>query len=355
MHNTLLNTLGRITLLITFNLSLLACGGSSGDTPADTTAPTISSTTPAASATSVARNSVVSATFDEDIFATTVDAASFTLAKSGSVDGAVSFDGVTNVATFTPSNELAVLANYTVTLSTAITDLSGNPLATDYNWSFTTAEGAWSTAALITDDNTAGHDAFTPQIGLDANGNAMAVWTQSDGSVVSVWANRYNAGTSTWGTAVVIESDDAAGHDAFTPQIGLDANGNAMAVWTQSVGSLVSVWANRYNAGTGIWGTAVVIESDDAAGHDASDPQIGLDASGNAMAVWQQFEGSINRAWANRYNAGTGTWGTPMELETAYTGNASLPQIEFDASGNGVAVWAESDGSVFSIWANRFK
>ena len=36
MNNQRINALGRITLLITFNLSLLACGGGS-ETPADTT------------------------------------------------------------------------------------------------------------------------------------------------------------------------------------------------------------------------------------------------------------------------------------------------------------------------------
>jgi hypothetical protein len=76
------------------------------------------------SATSVARNSTATATFNEDMFAKTVDATSFTLAKSGAIDGAVTFEGSTNVATFTPGSELAILATYTATLSTAITDLS---------------------------------------------------------------------------------------------------------------------------------------------------------------------------------------------------------------------------------------
>jgi len=118
-------------LTAALSLMLTACGGG-GDSM---TAPTVTITTPVDLATSVARDSKIIVTFNENVFATTMDAASFTLAKSGAIDCAVTFDGSTNVASFTPGSKLAILATYTATLSTAITDLSGNPLAADYSWS----------------------------------------------------------------------------------------------------------------------------------------------------------------------------------------------------------------------------
>jgi hypothetical protein len=72
----------------------------------------------------------------------TTTGSSFTLAKSGATDGTVTYEGNNNVATFTLGSELDILATYTATLGTAITDLSGNPLAADYSWSFTTSGGA---------------------------------------------------------------------------------------------------------------------------------------------------------------------------------------------------------------------
>jgi hypothetical protein len=136
-------------LTATLLLTLTACGGGGGSSntaapdgtaapddtaePADTVAPTVSSTTPLDLATSVARDSTITATFNEDMFATTVDASSFTLDKSGNINGTVAFEANTNVATFTPDSELAILSTYTATLSTDITDLSGNPLVNDYN------------------------------------------------------------------------------------------------------------------------------------------------------------------------------------------------------------------------------
>ncbi|MCP4275875.1 MAG: DUF5011 domain-containing protein, partial [Gammaproteobacteria bacterium] len=120
----------------------------------DTTAPTVSSVTPVDGVTDVARDSVITATFGEDLFATTVDGTSFTLSGNSAAAGVVTFDGSTNVASFTPDSELDLLTAYTATLTTDITDLSGNALASNYSWSFTSADGAWGTeAALIEIDN----------------------------------------------------------------------------------------------------------------------------------------------------------------------------------------------------------
>jgi hypothetical protein len=67
-----------------------------------------------------------------------------------------------------------------------------------------------------------------------------------------------------------------------------------LAVWVQSG----SIWSNRYTAGTG-WGTAALIETDNA--DDARAAQIAVDANGNALAVWTQWDGTRNNIWTNRF------------------------------------------------------
>jgi len=44
----------------------------------------------------------------------------------------------------------------------------------------------------------------------------------------------------------LFETDDAGG--AFSPQIAIDTNGNAIAVWYQSDGARNNIWANRWVA-----------------------------------------------------------------------------------------------------------
>lgn len=100
----------------------------------------------------------------------------------------------------------------------------------------------------------------------------------------------------TWGTAQLIETDNAG--EAEHPRIAIDTAGNALAVWDQSDGTRYNIWANRYTAGSG-WGTAQLIETNNAG--EAYAPQIAIDTAGNALAVWQQSDGTRDNIWANRY------------------------------------------------------
>lgn len=134
---------------------------------ADTTAPTITLTSPASAATFVAVASTISATFSEAIDCATVTTGSFTV--SGSVTGSVSCDG--SVALFTPSANLNYSTTYTVTLSTAVKDIAGNVLSGTRSWSFTTvaapAEG-YTFNFLVYGDSRAGNvcDGNTVHLGL---------------------------------------------------------------------------------------------------------------------------------------------------------------------------------------------
>ena len=103
--------------------------------------PTITTTTPASSATGVAIGTAtartpVKATFSEAV--TGVSGTSFTL-KQGTtaVAAAVTYDATTRVATLTPAAALVADRTYTVALSAAIKDAAGNPI-TAKTWTFIT-------------------------------------------------------------------------------------------------------------------------------------------------------------------------------------------------------------------------
>lgn len=137
-----------------FGLAVAGCapgGGGSGSSSSsqDTTPPTVSSTQPADGATEVALDAAITATFSEAMTASTLAASSFTVKASGTaVGGTVDYTGTT--ATFTPSTNLAANIVYTATIKAGIEDEAGNPLATDYSWSFTTAPDTTPPTVLST-------------------------------------------------------------------------------------------------------------------------------------------------------------------------------------------------------------
>ena len=206
------------------------------------------------------------------------------------------------------------------------------------------AAKSWGTAGLLETDNAG--DAYSSQVAFDSGGNACAVWQQSDGITSSIWANRYVAGTG-WAGAALIETDDTG--PASSPQVAFDSGGNAIAVWHQSDGTRNNIYANRYVTGTG-WAGAALIETDDTSA--ANSPQVAVDSQGNAFAVWYQNDGTTWNIWANRYISGTG-WAGAGLIETD-AGDAYDPQIDLDSGGNAIAVWYNWDGANYSIWANRF-
>ncbi|MBL0226644.1 MAG: hypothetical protein IPQ16_14045 [Geobacteraceae bacterium] len=208
-----------------------------------------------------------------------------------------------------------------------------------------TVDLGWGTPTLIENNNDGA--ASAPQVAMDAIGNAMAVWDQDDGKRNNIWSSRYIAGVG-WGTAVLIETNDAG--TARYPQVKIDAKGSAVAVWQQSDGTLNNIWANRYVVGVG-WGAAVILETDKSG--DALLPQIAVDAQGNAIAIWSQSDGTRENIWSNRYSTGIG-WGTAALLETNNAGSAGDAQVAIDPQGNALAVWGQSDGTRNNIYGNWY-
>src|SRR6202166_1693428 len=99
--------------------------------------PTVLSVTPPNASTGVCSNSVVTATFSEAMNVATVNTSTFTVTPG--VTGTITQHASYTVFTFTPSTPMAVSTVYSATLSTGVRDLFGNPLATNFVWSFTTA------------------------------------------------------------------------------------------------------------------------------------------------------------------------------------------------------------------------
>ena len=120
----------------------------------DTTAPTVTSVSPAQDAVA-ASNTAVTASFSEDIAPSTISASSFTLKTTvgdSPIVGTVAYSNGARTATFTPTSPSPLPSNtsFTATVTTTVTDLAGNALAANKVWTFTTSAAPDTTAPTVT-------------------------------------------------------------------------------------------------------------------------------------------------------------------------------------------------------------
>jgi hypothetical protein len=150
----------RLSIFVTtLSCLLVACGGSGGQdpilgTPSVTSAPRVILTTPAKLVPIVAgvsTNTRLSAKFNRDMLASTVNASSFTVAcPSGTpINASVTYDASNRIATLQHTTTFPINTTCEARVSTAAKDAAGIALASDYVWSFTTGASTDTTAPTI--------------------------------------------------------------------------------------------------------------------------------------------------------------------------------------------------------------
>jgi len=134
-------------LALFFFIAALAggCGGWNGasGTPEETSRPSVINVSPADNARDVAVTRIVAATFGAAMDPSTIDALSFTLSQGeGFVAGDVAYYSAAKTAYFSPRDRLKNGSLYTATITVFARDLSGNSMADNFAWTFTTASGS---------------------------------------------------------------------------------------------------------------------------------------------------------------------------------------------------------------------
>lgn len=205
----------------------------------------------------------------------------------------------------------------------------------------------WSESELIEQNDNG--DAMGAKVVIDSPGNAIATWFQFDGAKFSIYVNRYDSAAGVWQNAT--EIDLATGGHAMNPSIVMDASGSAVVVWYQQDGTRYSVLSSRYDAVGDTWGAPEFVEASDVG--DTYHPSIEITPSGRVMAVWKQYDGAMYSIWANTYEPGSG-WGTAALIENESMGDAYDPTLALKSNGDAVAVWHQYDGTMYSIYANRY-
>jgi len=145
---------------------------------ADTTAPKVTSVTPANNATDVQVETSVTATFNEGINASTINTNTLALQRANTlIPATVTYDAATNTAKLKPNAALVANTTYTLTIKGGandprVKDQAGNALAANFTSSFTTGASIcsqqpctlWSPSTTPT--NPSVNDSNTVELGV---------------------------------------------------------------------------------------------------------------------------------------------------------------------------------------------
>lgn len=174
--------------------------------------------------------------------------------------------------------------------------------------------------------------AFEPDVAIDGQGGAMAVWAQGatfPGSTILA-ARQVDF---EWTPATAVSSGTEV---SSRPTVVLDLEGNATALWKQWEGR--DVLHARKFAGT--WEPEVRIDADGS----VSDYQVGMD-SGAVWAAFESHDGPAAHVRAARIGG---------SVRTLDDGSAYVQDVHIAvARGEAFTIWSQEEGALLRVWTRR--
>ena len=164
-------------------------------------------------------------------------------------------------------------------------------------------QAAWPDPAAPINLSEAGQSASSPRIAVDPSGIATAVWQRSNGSNTII-QSLTQTDPGVWPALDKTVDLSVTGQNASFPEIAINDFGIATAVWQRSNGTNTII-QSLTQTDPGVWPDPAESVDLSATGQNAYNPQIAVDPSGNATAVWSRYNGSNNviQASYNFYGA----------------------------------------------------
>jgi hypothetical protein len=245
-----------------------------------------------------------------------------------------------------------------------------------------------------------------PRIAMNNAGDAVVIWSWSNGSSSSLWASRFVRGSGwnaqtrldepAWlfmpthlgidqaGRAIAVNRGGAAslftpndgwglavlsdaGFRARTPNVAMAHNGEALVVWReQREGGRVDLMAGRFAPEVGWTSPERIGEADDDPNSygDSTGSDLAITERGEALVLWHRERGKYSEElhqprlsiWANRFEPGKG-WGSAISLSENDLGHAFEPRLAMDDQGRAIAIWQQVDVETDrrSTWWSRLE
>lgn len=216
----------------------------------------------------------------------------------------------------------------------------------DYN---ITSANTWTHPSGLADnfspDNSHAND---PRVAIDILNNVIITWSQNDSTTdctsgtvpcSQVFISEYRSGTSTHPSSLT-DNISPNGQFANAPQVAMGGNGDAIIVWTQTDGAFDQVFKSEYISGT--WTHPSSIYNNISPDTQATmGPQVDMNDNGHAIITWYQSDGSTTQIYKSEYRGGTQK--DPVDLSDSPVSlngyQSTFPAVAIDSSGRTVITY----------------
>ena len=180
-------------------------------------------------------------------------------------------------------------------------------------------------------------DVVYPDLVVNARGDAVAAWDTYRGrrATSDIVQVAYRPAGGTWGTPTTLSAEGGA------PQAAINAQGDAIVVWTQSQGQGLGSVQSAFRPAGGNWQAPSIVSPNP---EDVGGQQVALDGRGDAVVVWEQLSnvevGPVYRAKHSLQSAARlagGSWQADKISEP--NPGVAAPQLAMNARGEAVVVW----------------
>lgn len=207
--------------------------------------------------------------------------------------------------------------------------------------------GSWSLASTIPVSGDS--QVSSPRVAVDADGDAVAVWSARDAGSMQVVRISHRSAGGAWSIAGTLSAGPAKG-DADSYAVALDDQGQATAAWIETVDGTFVVRAAR-GPFDGDWSTAERTTLSDGVAEEHADAlQLAGAPGGRVIAAWIQRASGTAKLKSRRVV--TGSWtSTPDTLDTASI--LAAPRIAANDHGDATAVWTTTSGGIQTVRSSR--
>jgi len=205
-------------------------------------------------------------------------------------------------------------------------------------------DGVWDTQPIVLGDPSP--DPVFPQLAVNRAGQGLVIWSEEGAAGRDrIVACHYDPGARGWSDRPTLVAKGRASYH----RMDLDARGNAIVLWVEEgEAGIKTLHASHLDAHTIEWTPAPRLIT----GRSILWPQVGIDGQGRALAVWRQESAGTMTLYAKRFAGGR--WDEHRTHLVEDLGQSQAHALSVNAEGHALAIWFQSQGAQSAVCVRRF-